>query len=48
MQKIIEQDCFSSKNLQGKETKDKEKRKNKKGGRLLGEGRILETKQYLF
>ena len=36
---------FSSKNLLGKETKEEEK-KHKKGGRLLGEGRILGTKRY--
>ena len=37
MQKIIEQDCFSSKNLQGKETKEKEKRQ-KRGGALIRGG----------
>ena len=41
-QKIGEKHCFFSKNLLGKETNEEEKRQ-KKGGRLLGQGRILGT-----
>jgi len=37
----------ASKNLQGKETKEEEKRQKKGEGRLLREGRILGTIRYV-
>ena len=43
MHKIIGKDCFLAKTFIGKETKKDQERQKKRGGRLLGQGRILGT-----
>ena len=45
MQKIIEKGCFLAKTFMGKEAKKDQERQNR-GGRLLGQGRILGTIRY--